>query len=362
MQLIFGIIIGVILLGVMVVVHEFGHARQAHRSGVVVEEFAVGFPPRIWSKKLKNGILFTINSVPLGGYTKLQGEYDAADKIGDYGRATFWQKTKILLAGIVANWLLAAILLTILAVTGLPVVLPNQLTVPGDTTMVRQPVEIVSITKGQAAEKAGLLNGDTIIRFAGQQVPTVDGLISAIKKNEGRNVSVIYNRSGTEYSTKVNLGHGADGHFLGAGLGQRELIKATWSAPIVGVATTMQFTGATIQGIGGLIKNIATSGIGSVSGEVAGPIGILGTMFPAAAQSGLTQLVYLTAIISLSLAVMNLLPIPGLDGGRWLTMALFKLFKWKLTEKREEKIQTVGFLLLMILVILVTISDVAKLF
>ena len=110
------------------------------------------------------------------------------------------------------------------------------------------------------------------------------------------------------------------------------------------------------------VRQQASAELKSVSDGVAGPIGILGTIFPAAQQAGLTQLVFLTAIISLSLAVMNILPIPALDGGRWFTIVVFKLSKKKLTKEREQKIQTVGFSLLMGLTLLVTIVDVAKLF
>ena len=105
-----GIIIGLIVLVLLVVIHELGHAIAARRNGVVVEEFGIGFPPKAWAKKLKNGVLFSINWLPLGGFVKLQGENDAASKKGDYGAATFWQKTKILFAGVVVNWLAAVVL------------------------------------------------------------------------------------------------------------------------------------------------------------------------------------------------------------------------------------------------------------
>src|SRR5688572_25983846 len=105
MELIFGILTGLIILVLLVVVHELGHAIAARKNGVVVEEFGIGFPPKAWGRKLKNGILFTVNWLPLGGFVKLQGEHDAASKKGDYGAATYWQKTKILLAGVMINWL-----------------------------------------------------------------------------------------------------------------------------------------------------------------------------------------------------------------------------------------------------------------
>jgi regulator of sigma E protease len=378
MELVFGIVLGLFILVLLVIAHEFGHAVAAMRNGVVVEEFGIGFPPMAWSKKLKNGMLISLNWLPLGGFVKLQGEHDAADKKGDYGSTTFWQKTRILLAGVAVNWVIAAILLTSLAFVGLPKVLPNQFTIPSDTSSINQPVEITNLLKGYPAEEAGLKVGDKIIRFAGQEVPTAGRLIELSKQDKGKSVEIVYSRQGVEYSIKVTLKN-TNSTVFGAGLGQRELIKSTWSAPIVGVVTTGQFTVVTIQGVGDLIGNLvgglvsqlnpnqtvrnqASAELKSVGDNVAGPIGILGTVFPAAQQAGLTQIIFLTAIISISLAVMNILPIPALDGGRWFTMVLYRLLKKKLTKEREERIQQIGFTIIMGLVILVTFADVTKLF
>jgi regulator of sigma E protease len=135
----------------------------------------------------------------------------------------------------------------------------------------------------------------------------------------------------------------------------------------------------TLQGLGDLVVNLVTGivmqfstnetvrteakeNLSTAGNSVAGPIGILGTIFPAAEQAGLTQLVFLTAIISLTLAVMNVLPIPALDGGRWFVMAIYRLLKRPLTKEREEQIQGTGFLVLMALVVIVTVADVGKLF
>jgi regulator of sigma E protease len=379
MELIFGIALGLIILVLLVVVHELGHAIVAKRNGVVVEEFGIGFPPRAWSRKLKNGVLFSLNWLPLGGFVKLQGEHDAADKPGDYGAATFWQKTKILLAGVVINWLVAVLLLAVLAVTGLPKILPDQFAIPSDTTIIKKPVEISSIIADLPAQKAGLRVGDTIIRFDGQEVPTYQTLIDLTKTRKGKTIDVVYSRGGVESVAKVTLANSATGSIFGAGLNQQQLTKSTWSAPIVGVVTTLQFTGATFQGLGNLVGNLvsgfvlqfspdqagrdqANKNLESVKASVAGPVGILGTIFPAAERAGPTQLVFLTAIISLTLAVMNVLPIPALDGGRWYTLIIFRLIKKPLTKQIEERIQAIGFLLLMGLIILVTIADVTKLF
>jgi regulator of sigma E protease len=378
MDIVLGIIGGLIILVVLVVVHELGHAIVASRNGVVVEEFGIGFPPRAWSRKLKNGILFSLNWLPLGGFVKLQGEHDAANKKGDYGAASFWQKTKILFAGVVMNWVIAAVLLSILALTGLPKVLPDQFSIPSDRTDTAQPVELTDIVKNYPADMAGLKAGDQIVRFAGQEVPNTQALITISKQFKGKQVEIVYTRGGEESTAKVNLRNTSSEDF-GVELGQREIITTTWSAPIVGVVTTAQFTWVTLQGLGNLVANLASglalqlspnhsahvtasSDLAAVSSSVAGPVGILGTIFPAAERAGPTQLVFLTAIISLTLAVMNVLPIPALDGGSWFLMFLFKVMKRPLTKEREERIKGIGFTVLMLIVIVVTVGDVAKLF
>lgn len=376
MELIIGILVGLIILVLLVVVHELGHAIVAHRSGVVVEEFGIGFPPKAWGKKLKNGVLFTINWLPLGGFVKLQGENDAASKKGDYGAASFWTKTRILFAGVFVNWIVAAIILTGLALTGLPKILPSQFSVASDTKTLVEPVRIMSVVKDYPAEQAGFQVYDEVLRFDGKEVKTQQQLIDLTAANRGKTVNIVYSRKGVEAEKKVTLKNNDKANF-GASLSQQERIQASWSAPIVGLATTGQFTWATLQGLGDLLvnfskgllsqlsfdSNVRNQGgeqLKTVSASVAGPIGILGVIFPSATEAGPTELLFLTAVISLTLAVMNVLPIPALDGGRWFLMVLFRLRKKTLTKENEEKIVGVSFMILMGLVVLVTIADVSK--
>ncbi len=378
MDLLLGIIIGLIVLVVLVVVHELGHAIVARRNGVVVEEFGIGFPPRAWGKKLKNGVLFSLNWLPLGGFVKLQGENDSANKKGDYGAASFWAKTKILFAGVVVNWAVAALILTGLALVGLPKILPDQFSVPSDTVQVTGPVTLTSVVDGSPAASAGFKTGDTIVELNGQPVDSTEAFIVTTKALRGDTVEVTYERDGSERTESVTLRDQDQGVF-GATLGQEAKQRSTWSAPIVGVATTVQFTVVTFQGLGQLVSDFfgglfmqlspnqavrqeGAANVDRASQSVAGPVGILGVIFPAAGQAGIETVLFLAAIISLTLAVMNTLPIPALDGGRWFVTALFRVLKKPLTKEREEKIHGTGFMVLMALVILVTIADVGKLF
>lgn len=386
-MLVLGIILGLVILVLLVVVHELGHGIVARRNGVVVEEFGIGFPPKAWGKKIKQSILgknvlFTLNWLPLGGFVKLQGEHDSATGKGDYGAASYWVKTKILLAGVLMNWIIAAVLLTGIAFVGLPKIVENQFSVANDTEIIKKPLTAVIVQPGSPAEKSGIEPNDTLLRLNGIALDSPQRLSELSEANKGKKVEIIYTRGQEEKIASVDLrSSNADGKgYLGVGPGQREEIKATWSAPIVGVGTTAQFTWISLKGTGELAWNALTGFIKSLSfwdaasqksgseeldevgKNVAGPVGILGVIFPQAQQAGFKQIVFLTAIISLSLAVMNALPIPALDGGRFWTMTIFKLLKKPLTKEREESIQATGFLILMALVILVTWADVGKFF
>lgn len=386
-MLLIGILTGLIILVLLVVVHELGHAIVARRNGVIVEEFGIGFPPRAWGRKVKQSILgknvlLTLNWLPLGGFVKLQGEHDAAEKKGDYGAATYWQKTRILLAGVAMNWVAAAVIFTLLAFVGLPKILPNQFSIPSDTFTTVEPLKISAVEKGSPAAKAGLRSGDEILLVGTNEIESSSELAETTKANKGKDVRVTYLRADREYTVPVTLRGEVTPKqgYLGVSTSQERLseIRATWSAPIVGVGTTVQLTAETFKGLGTLLGNLGEGiaskfsgdvkvredgdkAIGEAANSVSGPVGILGVIFPAMQQAGIKMLLLLTGIISLSLAVMNVLPIPALDGGRWFTMTAFRLARKPLTKEREEQIQTIGFLALLGLIVLVTIADVGKL-
>lgn len=157
------LIIGLLLFIGLVVIHEYGHFIMARRNGVEVEEFGIGFPPKVWSRKTKGGWIFSINLLPLGGFVRLKGEHDDANAKGTFGAASLWAKTKIMAAGVVMNLLTALVLLMGLALVGTPTLVCNQFTIASDTKYSgTSSVKVESVTPGSPASKIGLQKGDEI--------------------------------------------------------------------------------------------------------------------------------------------------------------------------------------------------------
>lgn len=382
---ILSIIAGLLILVFLVVIHELGHGIVARRNGVTVEEFGVGFPPLAWGRKVKQSILgknvlFSVNWLPIGGFVKLKGEYDAADKKGDYGAATFWEKTKIILAGVATNWIAAAVIFSILAVVGMPKILPNQFAVASDVNETRYPLVVAKVIENSPAERAGLRDGDVIKSI--NESPALADIQQAImttKDFAGKMITVEFQRGQADSQTvnvTLNTPEKASEGYLGVQFSQQPtIIQSTWSAPIVGVGVTGQLSWEIIKGIGGLLQNVGTGIAGKITGDsvassklgqagdsVAGPVGIVGKILPGAVSAGIVPVLLITAILSVTLAVMNILPIPALDGGRWYLMAIFKVMNKPLTKEIEERINGYGMIFLLGLIALITVLDVGKLF
>ena len=386
-NLIFGIIIGLISLTFLVALHELGHALAAKKNGVKLKEYAIGFPPRIKSFKAKTdkilpkGTKISIGAIPLGGFVRLQGEHDSDSKKGDYGAASFWGKTQILFAGVAMNWLVAFVIFTVLAISGMPKLLPNQFYLSSDAKISGGGVQVSAISKDSPAEKAGLNKNDTLLEFNGQKVENSTKIRQDLKNNAGKTVSLKISRNGKEISKSVKLNEKGNSGFLGAVLSDgMQKIHSTWSAPIVGLGTTAQFTGETFKGVGELFVNFfggifekvipnsdsqknANTQLSKAGESVSGPVMVIGGIFPNIVSMGMDMILMLTAIISISLACMNVLPIPALDGGRWFMTFIFRvLLKKPLPKETEENINGWSFLALMGLSVLIIVLDFTKIF
>lgn len=396
MNLFFGIIIGLIILMLLVIAHEFGHFIMARHSGVKVNEFGIGFPPRFaawikkngkwqklpkseWGKK-QDSLIFSLNALPIGGFCSMDGESDADTRKGTFGAASFWGKTKILFGGVLMNWLVAFVLLTILAWIGMPQFIDHQFYLGNDAEKFGGGAHIAKVTADSPAAKAGFEVGDEIIRIEDQPVELSTDVTEYGNNHRGETVSYTILRDGTEKELTAKLNDANQDYALGVSIPfSQTFIRSTWSAPLVGLGTTLQLTGETFRGLGDLVWNLFSgvisqlnfdqavreagrSEIATAGEAVSGPIGIIGVIFPAFASTGFNNLAFLAAIISISLACMNVLPIPALDGGRWLLIAIGKIRGRPISKATEEKIVSRAFMVLLALIAIITILDITRLF
>lgn len=366
------LILGIVLFIGLVIVHEFGHFLAARRNGVEVEEFGIGFPPRAWKRKTKKGFIFSLNWLPIGGFVKLKGENDAASEKGSFGAASFWVKTKIMLAGVAMNLLIAFLLLTVLAVVGMPKILDDQFTIASDTKVSKNDVLVGYVEPGSPAEKAGLQIRDRFISMqlvdeqaatAPLALTTAAELPAITKQFPGQTINIVYERDGRQISTEALLRTDEEAKgkaFLGVSPTEFTLQRSTWSAPIVALGLIKQFTIATFQGLGTAVSALFQGDTAKASEQVSGPVGIVAVL-KEGSLLGYQFILFVIAIISLSLAIMNVLPIPALDGGRFYVLLLSRIFGKKLSQDMEERIVGTSFVFLLLLIILITIVDVRRL-
>lgn len=360
--------VGLLLFISLVVVHEFGHFLAARRNNVEVEEFGIGFPPRAWARETKKGFLFTLNWLPIGGFVKLKGESDSATTKGSFGAASFWVKTKIMLAGVLMNLVMAFLLLTTVAWLGMPQLVDNQFTVASDTSIAKKEILVGYVEPGSPASEAGLQTRDQLLAITSsghaERITSAEQLPEITKQFAGQEVIVTYVRGGEERTASVQLRDdqtAAGKAFLGLSPAEFTLQQSTWSAPIVALGLIKQFTVLTFQGIGTAIAAVFDGNGSKAAEQVAGPVGIVAVM-KEGSLLGYQFVLMIVAIISLSLAIINILPIPALDGGRFYMMLLARLFRRKLSKDMEERIVGASFIFLLILIVLITIVDVRRIF
>jgi len=391
------LIIGIILFIGLVVVHELGHFLVARRNGVEAEEFGIFFPPKLWSRKVKGkkgrkSFEFSINVLPLGGFVRLKGEHDADTEPGSFGAASTWVKTKIMAAGVGMNLLAALVLFMILAWVGMPQLVDNQFTVKSDTKVISNEVLVGDIQPGSPAAKAGLRQRDDLVSLTPVSHPTAteklsqaNNLPNVTKRLAGQTVDIVYVRGGATHHATTTLLSGQTvaasqntknpKGYLGVVPTEYTLQRSTWSAPIVAVGLAKQFTVLTfkglwtaVKGLGSTIAGLATrnhaareAGQTQASSQVSGPVGIF-VILKDGSSLGYQFILMIVAVISLSLAIMNVLPIPALDGGKIFLTYLSRLLRKQLTQEFEEAVYGGSFVLLLLLIGIITIVDVKRFF
>ena len=245
----------------------------------------------------------------------------------------------------------------------MPQILPNQFNVAGDTTVASQAVRVGSVVPDGPAAKAGLQAGDELLTFAGQKIERAEQFKTLTSQYAGQTQTLVYRHEGQEKEVNISLNATNQDNKGLVGVGPYDQLthRATWSAPLVGLGTTVQFTWETLAGLGRAIANLFTAQLAEAGAAVTGPIGIF-SVLSNSAQDGFVPVLFLIGVISLTLAVMNILPIPALDGGRLFVTLLFRALKKPLTKEREESIQAAGMLALLALMAVITILDVRRFF
>lgn len=352
----FTILIFIVILGLLVFVHEFGHFITAKKNGVRVEEFGFGFPPRLFGFKWGETV-YSINLIPLGGFVKAFGE-DGADKDNprSFASKKAWQRAMILVAGIAMNFLLAAVLLGITHMIGLPTAVSEE----NVNSAKDLKVQITDVVAGAPAAGAGIQIGDTIRSVNSEPILRAEQFQKTIKENLGKEIKVEIGRGKETLQVGViprenpPEGQGA----IGIGLVETTIVKYPWyQAFWEGLKSAYYFTGMFLVALGGLVKGLVVTG--HVSGDIAGPVGIA-VLTNQVTKLGFVYLLNFTALLSLNLAIINAFPFPALDGGRLLFVIIEKIKGSPVSQKVEQMVHTVGFALLIMLMIVITVRDIGR--
>ena len=357
------IIIFLLILSALIFVHELGHFLVAKYTGMRVDEFAIGFPPKIWSKEV-GGTKYALNAIPFGGYVKIFGENpdevstdkDVRDSFTSKNR---FQQAMVLIAGVTFNVLFAWLLIFVALLSGFssPVEMPGLESNSG--------VVIGQFTDdGTPAEVGGLMLDDQILSLSitgsAKEVSTPGDVVEFIEGSNGETVTVSVSRGEEFLDLDITPNAVGESFKIGAALEYQMIGDISIISAFV---QSYLFTGYLVQEtFGGLVSffgDIFT--LNADMDTVSGPVGIV-SLVGDASEVGFSFLLVFTALISINLAIINLLPIPALDGGRLIFVAIESIIRKPINYKFQVWANTIGFTVLMGLMLILTISDVWKLF
>jgi len=341
------IVAGAVVLGVLVLVHEWGHFIAAKLCGVRVDVFSIGFGKRLWGVK-RGDTDYRLSALPLGGYVRMAGDNPVEERTGapyEFLSRPRWQRLLIAIAGPAMNILVTFLVYWgIYASVGIPFVPPT----------------IDQVTAGSAAEKGGVKSGDVILTIDGKAVKTSADSVDAIRSSNGQPIHFTVRRDGKELPLTVTPAHAKapDGQLtwmMGATIESQEGKER--DGIILGAKHAVLQTGFLTKQIGGVLAGLFN---GKVSvHDLAGPVGIV-QLSGEAAKTGPMTLLELTAVISLNLGLLNLLPIPILDGGHVLMLAIEGLMRRELSLTFKERFVQVGLVFLLSIFAFVMYSDILR--
>lgn len=390
------LVVFLLVLGILVLVHELGHFAVAKWTGMQVDEFGIGFPPRLFKYK-RGDTLYCINAIPFGGYVKISGETEefSQDKQGgekevlretvkeakqtkeersqEANSRTFnakpvWARILVVIAGVTMNLLFAFLALVIAYSVGFYAISQDVEKVPG-AVVTKGQVMIVGTLVDSPAAKAGIQEGDIIRKITDptnkeeQKIQSIEDLqnFSRTHKAEGSSeLNLEIDRNGDVINKTVSLSGESDAP-LGVEIQSLNMVRLPiWRAPEVAVKDmwfVVELTGKTLKEFG---QKLFTTG--QIDENVSGPIGVYHATSIALKQ-GTASVIFLTIMLSINLALLNILPIPALDGGKLVFLTVEGVFRRRVVAVKVENILTiVGYCLLLALIVAITIKDVIRFF
>lgn len=338
----------ILILGLIILIHEFGHYFFAKRAGIYVYEFSIGMGPRVFKWTRKNDETeYCLRLIPIGGFVQMAGEEIDDDpdvpKDKKFSSKTFGQKFMTVIAGIMNNFLLALFLLFLFAlVNGAP----------------QNKVIVGDITKDSPAYSSGLKKGDRVLTVDGKKADVSDILALELQVRAGKKLTLGVDRNGSKENVTIKAKKvkekGNEVYRYGFVM-EDEVKKGIIPSIVYAITKTINLIHQMILTLFYLI----TGSLGLKS--FAGPIGIYNVVGQAS-SAGFWSLVSLTALLSINVGFINLLPLPAFDGGRLLFVIIEKISGKKVNPKLENTIHAIGFFLLMALMLLITYNDIIKLF
>ncbi|HPD45012.1 MAG TPA: M50 family metallopeptidase [Candidatus Woesebacteria bacterium] len=344
------LLIFLIALSVLVLVHELGHYFFAVRSGVKVEEFGLGLPPRIISRKIGQTV-FSLNWLPIGGFCKLYGEEEEGKGKKAFNNKTPWQKFWVVIGGVLMNLLLAGIIFS-----GVYLIIGG----PKETNRVK----ILAVVPNSPAAVAGLQEGDWIKAINNEIIEKPAELIDLTEKIKGKKAELIIEREGMEKKVDVEVrvqppeGEGA----MGVAISNIEMQKIRWYEFYRGIGYGFEeayYWGKII--VGGVVRVVSDLFHGETPKDMAGPIGMYEATSIIKRNQGILAVIHFFGVVSVNLAVVNILPFPALDGGRIIFVLYEMITKRKPNKELEIAINSIGMWLLLLLIFVVTVGDIKRL-
>lgn len=336
------ILAALFVFGVLVTVHEFGHFITAKMTGMQVDEFAIGFGPKIYQNE-ENGTLYSLRMIPLGGYNKIAGmdPEDDASMPGAFKSKPIPARMLVILAGALMNFILPIILFS------------GIFMIQGQSKMVDKPV-LGMVVQHMAAEEAGLKVGDKILSVNGKTPETWMDLVTEIRASGTNDVAIVAERAGVQKTYTLTPVYNEEAKRPLVGISpQVEQLSLGFGESI---EQGFVYTGKVILMMIAGLKSII---MGNAAGDLSGPIGVA-KMAGEVAEQGLLPLINFVAFLSINLGVINLLPLPALDGGHFVLLVLEGLRGKPLGAKAMERIQAVGIMLILGITIFSTFKDITR--